>query len=88
MAPREPALGSVFLLRLAFDFVAASLLLIGLAYYWLDNTIHELVGTGMFLLVIVHNVLNRRWYCRVARTRRQARGLINTGVTMLLPPLA
>lgn len=77
-------MGSVFLLRLAFDFVAASLLLIGLAYYWLDNTIHELVGTGMFLLVIVHNVLNRRWYCRVAGTRRQARGLINTGVTMLL----
>jgi hypothetical protein len=75
---------SVFLLRLAFDATAASLLLIGLAYWWLGNTVHELVGTGMFLLLIVHNAFNRRWYGTIPTSRREARGLINTGLTLLL----
>jgi hypothetical protein len=71
-------------LRLAFDLIAAGLLLLGLAYWWLGNTVHELIGTGMFLLVIVHNVFNRRWYGRLSRTRREARGLIDIGLTLLL----
>lgn len=72
----------VFLLRLALDFTAASLLLAGLAYYWLDNVAHELIGTAMFLLVLVHNVFNRRWYGRLSKTPREALGLSNT-VTIL-----
>jgi hypothetical protein len=74
---------SVFLLRLAFDLTAASLLLIGLAYWWLGNIVHEVAGTAMFLLLVVHNLFNRRWYGTVRRTR-EPRGLINTGVTFLL----
>jgi len=77
-------LSPLFLSRLVFDFIAASLLLIGLAYWWLGNTVHELVGTGMFLLLIVHNVFNRRWYGTISRTRREARGLINIATTLLL----
>jgi Domain of unknown function (DUF4405) len=77
-------LNAVFLLRLALDLIGAGLLLIGLAYWWLGNTVHELVGTGMFLLLIVHNVFNRRWYGTLSKSRREARGLINTGVTLLL----
>lgn len=74
----------VFLLRLAFDFTAASLLLIGLAYWWLGNAVHELAGTAMFLLLLVHNVFNRRWYGTVPKTPREPRGLLNVGVTLLL----
>jgi len=77
-------MNSLFLWRLVFDVIAAGLLLIGLSYWWLGNTVHELVGTGMFLLVIVHNGFNRRWYGTIPRTRREARGLINTGLTLLL----
>jgi hypothetical protein len=77
-------LNPVFLLRLTFDFTAAGLLLIGLAYWWLGNTVHELVGTGMFLLLMVHNVFNRRWYGTVPNARREARGLVNIGLTVLL----
>lgn len=73
-----------FLLRLAVDFIAASLLLVGLAYYWSDNTIHELIGTGMFLLIMVHNLFNRRWYGSMSRTRREARGLTDIALTMSL----
>ena len=77
-------MNSVFLLRLAFDLTAASLLLLGLAYWWLGNVVHELAGTAMFLLLIVHNVFNRRWYGAVPRTRREPRALFNVGVTFLL----
>lgn len=74
----------IFLLRLVFDLIAAGLLLVGLAYYWLDNTVHELVGTGMFLLIIVHNVFNRRWYGAIAKSGRETRGLINNSTIILL----
>lgn len=74
----------VFLLRLAFDLTAASLLLIGLAYWWLGNVVHELAGTAMFLLLLAHNVFNRRWYGTVPKTPREPRGLFNVGVTFLL----
>ena len=77
-------MSSMFLMRLAFDMVAAGLLLLGLAYWWLGNTVHELAGTGMFLLVIVHNVFNRRWYGRISKEKRRRRGLFNIGATLLL----
>ena len=74
----------VFLLRIAFDLTAAGLLLIGLAYWWLGNTVHELAGTAMFVLLIVHNVFNRRWYGTVPRTRSEPRSLFNVGITFAL----
>jgi hypothetical protein len=77
-------LSSMFLMRLAFDLIAAGLLLFGLAYWWLGNTVHELAGTGMFLLLIVHNVFNRRWYGRIPKEKRHGRGLFNIGITFAL----
>jgi Domain of unknown function (DUF4405) len=74
----------MFLTRLAFDLIAAGLLLFGLAYWWLGNTVHEVAGTGMFLLVIVHNVFNRHWYGRISKEKRYGRGLFNVGITLLL----
>ncbi|WP_239468365.1 DUF4405 domain-containing protein [Microvirga arvi] len=74
----------MFLTRLVFDLIAAGLLLLGLAYWWLGNTVHELAGTGMFLLVIVHNIFNRRWYGRIPKERRHRRGLFNIGITLFL----
>ncbi|WP_455153302.1 DUF4405 domain-containing protein [Bradyrhizobium cenepequi] len=77
-------MSSVFLWRLLADLVAAGLLVFGLSYWWLGNTAHELAGTAMFLLLIAHNVLNRRFYGMIARTRREARGLFNVAVTLAL----
>lgn len=74
----------VFLSRLVFDFIAAGLLLFAFSYWWLGNIAHELAGTAMFLLVIVHNMFNRRWYGTIPKARREARGLFNIAVTLLL----
>jgi len=67
----------MFQLRLVLDLLAAGLLVLGLAYYWLDNLSHELIGTAMFALVILHNVFNRRWYGTASRTQRSLQGGIN-----------
>lgn len=74
----------VFLFRLIFDFIAAGLLLFGMSYWWLGNTAHELAGCAMFLLVIMHNIFNRRWYGAITKARPEARGWFNIAVTLLL----
>jgi len=74
----------LFLSRLVFDAVAAGLLLFGFSYWWLGNVAHELAGTAMFLLLIAHNVFNRRWYGTISRSRRDPRGLFNIAVTFAL----
>ena len=52
----------LFLSRLWLDGLTAGLLLLGFAYWWLGNVVHEVAGTAMFLLLIAHNVFNRRWW--------------------------
>jgi len=71
----------LFLFRLFLDIAALGLMLTALAYDLLGNIAHEIIGTGLFLLISAHNVFNRRWYGTIPRAR-QARGLINT--TMIL----
>lgn len=53
------------------------LLLIGFSYYWLGNTVHEIVGTGFYLFLIVHNVLNRQWYNSLKKEKYSLNDLIN-----------
>lgn len=74
----------LFVSRLWLDALAAGLLLLGLAYWWQGNLVHEIAGTAMFLLLIAHNVFNRRWYGSVGRTRREPRSIFNVGVTFAL----
>lgn len=73
-----------FLLRLVLDGMAAGSLLVGIAYYWLGNTAHELVGSGLFLLVLLHNFFNRRWWGNVKKAPREARGWFDVALTLSL----
>ncbi|WP_417842066.1 DUF4405 domain-containing protein [Terasakiella sp.] len=70
--------------KLLMDCVAAGLFLLGLAYWWLGNGVHELVGTSMFVLIITHNILNRRWYATLPRTKKEPRSLLNVVLTFAL----
>lgn len=54
-------MSTVFRLRILLDFIAIALLVACLAYWWQDNLVHELLGTALFVLIIAHNVFNRRW---------------------------
>lgn len=74
----------LFLSRLWLDGLAAAQLLLGLAYWWQGNLVHELAGTAMFLLLIAHNLFNRRWWGGIPRTRREPRSLFNIAVIVVL----
>jgi hypothetical protein len=64
--------------RLLMNLVAGNLLLAALAYDWLGNLAHELIGTVMFGLLVAHNTFNRRWYgSAVRKGGRDLRGWLN-----------
>jgi hypothetical protein len=74
----------VFLLRLVLDGLATGLLLFAFAYFWQGNAAHELAGTGMFLLLVVHNIFHRRWFTTLAKKPRARRGKFNIALTLVL----
>lgn len=73
-----------FSLRLILDLAAVSLLLVALAYGWLGNLAHEIIGTAMFGLLISHNIFNRRWYGTIPRQTRAPRILITRVINLSL----
>jgi len=50
-----------------------SLLIAGLAYWWLDNGPHEIFGTAMFGFLGWHLTMNRRWFLKLRSGRYDAR---------------
>lgn len=74
----------LFLLRLVLDALAVSFFVIALAYNWLGNVVHEVIGTAMFALLISHNIFNRRWYGTITKPRRGPRGIISKVINLSL----
>lgn len=73
-------------IRLAMNCVAGVLLVTALAYDWLGNVAHEIIGTAMFALLALHNTINRFWYPRTLRIGgRSLHGWTNiVGVALLV----
>ncbi|RVL95612.1 DUF4405 domain-containing protein [Sinorhizobium meliloti] len=74
----------LFVLRLFLDLISVGLLLSAMAYYAFDNATHEIIGTAMFLLLIAHNIFNRRWYGTIGRGRPTARRMITKTINLSL----
>lgn len=72
------------LFKLAIDLVMTVIMLAAMAYYLIGNMIHELLGVSLFVLFIVHNVLNRRWFQTVLKRKHNTRLILNTAVNLLL----
>lgn len=72
----------LFLLRLGLDGLAAMLMIAALAYYWLDNLAHEMIGTAVFGLIGLHAWFNRRWYGALARGRYDAGRVVLAAVAL------
>lgn len=70
-------MSGTFRVRLVLDFVAIALIIACLAYWWLDNLYHEIFGTALFALVIIHNVFNRRWYGGVVKRKLDVVRIVN-----------
>jgi hypothetical protein len=60
------------------------LLLCVYAYRIIGDTTHEWIGISLFVLFVVHNIINYRWYSHIFKGRYDFRRGLNTAVNLLL----
>ncbi len=70
--------------RLIIDITMAVLLPMLMAYSLIGEMFHEIIGTLIFLLFIIHLTLNRRWYGNLFRGRYDASRIFRTVIDILL----
>lgn len=70
--------------RLALPGAMAILLLLSLAYWWLENLPHEILGSAFFALLAWHIVANRRWFRRLFMGRYDFRRTVTLVLHLLL----
>lgn len=70
--------------RMAIDLIMTVLLLLLMAYHFTGDVVHEWMGASMFLLFIVHHILNIPWYKNLFRGRYGATRTLQTILNMLL----
>lgn len=66
------------------DVCMTVLLLCLMAYQVTGEQAHEWIGMGMTVLVIIHQILNRRWYGGLFKGRYTAYRVLSTAVNILL----
>ena len=59
-------------MRTAINILMTLLLMVAMAYHYTGPMWHEITGTAMFVLFILHNALNYRWYKSLAKGRYDA----------------
>ena len=56
-------------IRMLTDFAMTVLLLCQMAYMLVGESAHEWMGAAMFVIFLIHHVLNWRWYRNLIRGR-------------------
>ncbi len=72
------------IVKRAVDAVMTILLLFLMAYQVTGESLHEWIGMGMTLLVIVHQILNRKWYSVLFAGKYNPYRTITTVLNVLL----
>ena len=72
------------MIRRIVDVCMTMLLLFLMAYQVTGEVLHEWIGMGMTVLVIVHQILNRRWYSAVFKGKYNPYRIVTTAVIILL----
>ncbi|NOU77495.1 DUF4405 domain-containing protein [Paenibacillus sp. LMG 31459] len=72
------------IVRLSIDTIMTVLFLFMMAYQWTGNLAHEILGTSLLILFILHNVLNLNWYKTITKGRYPLIRVIRTVINLLL----
>ena len=75
---------SIMMYRRIVDVCMTVLLLFLMAYQVTGEALHEWIGMGMTLIVIIHQILNRRWYAAIFKGRYNPYRILTTAVNVLL----
>ena len=71
-------------LRIILDIVMTCLFIILMGYYITDNTVHEILGTITFVLFIIHNILNIKWYKSIFKGKHNFQRTFHIIINLLL----
>ena len=72
------------MIRRVVDVCMTVLLLLLMAYQVTGEAVHEWIGIAMTILVIIHQVLNRRWYKAIFKGKYNPYRILTTAVNILL----
>ena len=81
---RVPTVKTDLIHRLLLPAAMALLLLLSLAYWWLENVPHEIFGTAMFAFLAWHIAVNRFWFKNLLRGRYNIRRMITLVLHIML----
>jgi hypothetical protein len=71
-------------IKMAVDACMSALLVCLMAYQVTGEVLHEWFGIGMTILLIVHHILNRKWYAALFRGKYNVYRILNTVINTLL----
>lgn len=71
-------------IRLAVDIAMVCIFPMLMAYSLIGEKFHEIIGTIMLLLFIVHHILNLKWYKAIPKGKYTVRRIFQTGLDVLL----
>ncbi len=71
-------------LRIPVDIAMTIALILLMGYMVTGDIAHEIIGTVMIGLWILHNLLNRNWYSSLLKGRCPVKRITNTGINFLL----
>lgn len=72
------------LCKLIIDLVMTVLFLLAMACFLTGDAIHEVLGVSLLLLIVMHNIVNWRWYGALLTGPYHARRVFQTAVNLLL----
>lgn len=70
--------------KITIDFAMTIILPFLMAYEMVGEVAHEWIGSAMFLLFILHHVLNYRWHKSLTKGSYSSVRILGTGVNLLL----
>ena len=71
-------------IKITVDIAMTIALILLMGYIITGDLAHEIIGTVMIILWIVHNILNRRWYSALMKGKYPLKRIINTVINLLL----
>lgn len=57
-------------IRIILDIVMTCFFIVLMGYYATDNAVHEILGVITFVLFIIHNIINIKWYKSIFKGKR------------------
>ena len=79
-----PRAGTNIITKRIVDAAMSVLLLLLMAYQVTGEVLHEWIGMGMTVLVIVHQILNRKWYGALFKGKYNAYRVLTAAINTLL----